>query len=220
MRNPLLLGGSLLFGLLLVAIGYWGPWIWAEPAGLRVLGIDLAEYVKFLAEVRSGQIAVQREVFYLPPLALSVTLSLLAHRREYRLPSPLRWLLNLLAIPTALAMLPPAWTPPLLTTPEFSKQTAAIVICLAMAALAYPLGRRLPGLLLAAVVLLLSLAATVGPVAAFARLQPAFDNIYGHPITVGYGPWLMSTGFALVTITTLLAVRTHRPRSRHPLYKP
>ena len=47
----------LLAGWLLAALGYWGAWVWAEPVGLRVPGIDLAEYVKFVAEVRSGQIS-------------------------------------------------------------------------------------------------------------------------------------------------------------------
>ncbi len=141
LRSPHFATVLLLLGWLLVAAGYWGPWVPAAAAGLRVLGLDLAEYVKFVAEVRSGQIALTREVFYLPLVALSVSLSLLAHRSELRLPRWARWMLNLLAAPAALAMLPPAWTPSLLTTPEFVKQTAAMAICLLLALLSYPLLR-------------------------------------------------------------------------------
>lgn len=206
----LILDVALLGGLLLIAAGYWGPWVWASPAGLRVLGLDLAEYVKFIAQVRSGQIPLLREVFYLPLLTLSLSLSLLAHRREYRLPALLRWLLNLLAIPVALAMLPPAWTPPLLTTPEFVKQTVAIGVCLAAAVLSYPLLRRLPAWLTAMALILLALPAMLFPTSSFMRLRPALDAIYGHPIVVGRGPWEMALGLALVVLSFLLAIQHRR----------
>lgn len=203
----------ILFGWLLVAAGYWGPWVWAEPAGLRVLGLDLAEYVKFVAEVRSGQIAVRRELFYLPLLALSLSLSLLVHRPELRLFRWLRWLGNVLAVPAALAMLPPAWTPPLLRTPEFILQTAAIAVCLAAALLSYPLLRRLPWSTATTIVALLSAAAVWFPVEGFLRLRPALDAIYGRPIELGRGPALMTVGFVLLVLG-VFAVSAADLRSR------
>lgn len=194
----------IVLGWLLVAAGYWGPWVQAEPAGLRVLGLDLAEYVKFVAEVRSGQLAVRRELFYLPLLALSLSLSLLVHRPELRLFRWLRWLGNALAIPAALAMLPPAWTPPLLRTPEFIRQTVAIGVCLAAAVLSYPLLRRLPWSAATTLVALLSAAAVWFPVEGFLRLRPALDAIYGRPIEVDRGPTLMTVGFVLVVVGAAL----------------
>ncbi|MCS6843153.1 MAG: hypothetical protein NZ528_02335 [Caldilineales bacterium] len=190
--------GLIVLGWLLAAAGYWGAWVWAAPAGLRVLGLDLAEYVKFVAEVRSGQIAVRRELFYLPLVALSLSLSLLAHRPELRLPKALRWLANALAAPAALAMLPPAWTPPLLRTPEFILQTTAIAVCLGAVLLSYPALRRLPWSMAVTGVALLSAAAVWFPVEAFLRLRPALDAIYGRPIQVGSGPALMTAGFVLL----------------------
>lgn len=204
-KSPLVATLLVVAGFILIAAGYWGPWVWAEPAGLRILGLDLAEYVKFIAEVRSGQISVQREIFYLPLAALSLSLSLLAHRPELRLAKPLRWLANALAIPVALAMLPPAWTPPLLSTPEFIKQTIAIGFCLGAAALAYPLLRRLPWLLAQLLVTALAVAAIVWPIATFHRLRPALDAIYNQSITAGLGPLEMALGFTLLTIGIWLA---------------
>ena len=49
-----------------------------------ITGLDLAEYVKFLPQVASGEIAVRREIFYFPLLAASLSASLLANRRELR----------------------------------------------------------------------------------------------------------------------------------------
>lgn len=213
LQNPFLATGLVLLGWLLIVLGYWGPWVPADPAGLRVLGLDLAEYVKFVAEVRSGQISLAREVFYLPLVALSLSLSLLAHRPELRLPRSLRWLLNLLAIPAALALLPPAWTPALLTTPEFIKQTAAIAACTALALLSYPLLRKIPAALLAALVIVLALAAVIPPLLAFARLSPALDAIYGRALSPGRGLWQMPLGYALLVAGVMLALRPRAPHA-------
>lgn len=211
LAGPHVAVGLILLGWLLAAAGYWGPWIPATPAGLRVLGLDLAEYVKFIAEVRSGQIALTREYFYLPLVALSLSLSLLAHRRELRLPLWARWTLNLLAIPAALSMLPPAWTPPLLQTPEFIKQTVAMAACLALALLSYPLLRRLPAWAATAAVIALAILATLPPLAAFASLSPALDAIYHRSLPPGRGLWQMPLGFLLLAIGTGLALLRRRP---------
>ena len=207
LHSPFLATVLVLLGWLLIVLGYWGPWAPASAAGLRVLGLDLAEYVKFVAEVRSGQIPLTREVFYLPLVALSLSFSLLAHRPELRLPGLARWLLNLLAVPAALAMLPPAWTPGLLTTPEFVKQTAAIGVCVAVAALSYPLLRRLPAQLSAGMILLLALLAVFPPLLAFARLSPALDAIYGRALPLGRGLWQMPLGFTLLSVGAFLSAR-------------
>lgn len=206
-QSPYLPTAMVLSGWLLAALGYWGAWVWAAPVGLRVPGIDLAEYVKFIAEVRSGQIRLTREVFLLPLVAISLSMSLLAQRSELRLPSALRWLINLLAIPVALAMLPPAWTPSLLTTSEFVKQTVAMSICIVAAGLSYPLLRRMPLTLSAIIVALLALASLVLPVSAFLKLRTPLDAIYGQPVDFGSGPILLTIGLLLVASSPLLLAR-------------
>ena len=75
------------------------------------LGLDLGEYVKFLPSVRSGQVQLWREGFYLPLVAVSLAFSLFAYRRELRYPRWLRLLFLAVAIVAALNLLPPAWTP-------------------------------------------------------------------------------------------------------------
>ena len=210
LRSPVLPTLLLLLSWLLITLGIWGPWVWAEPAGLRILGLDFAEYVKFVAEVQSGQIALVREVFYLPLVVLSLSLSLLAHRRELRLPGVSRWLLNLLAAPAALAMLPPAWTPPLLATPEFLKQTIAILVCLIAALISYPLLRRLPAVAVAVFVIALAGFAATLAISAFVRLRPALDVIYGHPIVVSSGVWQLAAGSVLLGVSVLLLLLPKR----------
>ena len=193
-----------LAGWLLVAAGYWGAWIAPPAAGLRILGLDLAEYVKFMQPVRSGEIKLLREGFYLPLVALSMSLSVLAHRRDLPLPRGLRWLANGLAVPVALSMLPPAWTPPLLTTPEFRLQTMAIAVCGLAALASYPLLRRLPARVAAWVVVLLALAAATLPLWYFSRLLPELAELYHRSrAPVGSAPALMALGFGLLAAGSL-----------------
>ncbi|MEA3338044.1 MAG: hypothetical protein U9R25_19310 [Chloroflexota bacterium] len=210
----------LLIGWLLLALGYWGAWIWSESAALRILGLDFPEYVKFVAEVRSGVIQLTREVFFLPLVTLSLSLSLLAHRAEFRFPRLIRWLLNLAAVPVALSMLPPAWTPELLQTDEFLKQSVLIALCLVAALLSYPLLRRISGWIVALFLSLLAAASIYAPLEALARLQPALDAIFGKPVSVGRGPWQTAIGILLVVLASWLAVIIPGKNSSSPSPSP
>lgn len=191
--------------LLLALAGYFGPWVTHKAPALVLTGQDMAEFVKFLSEVRSGELQVMRELFYLPLVAGALGLVFAAANRRWRYTWPLRWLLALLAIPVALSMLPPAWTPQLLLTPEFRLQAAAIAFCLVLVVL-HPLLQRLPPALLEATTLLLALAAAVVPVWQFLRVRPAVDAVYGRTVTLGWGLWLMPLGFGLVVIALLLSL--------------
>jgi len=141
-------------GALFTLTGYFRPWIDHKAAGLAVLGLDLGELVKFLYPVQQGEIRLWREGFYLPLVAVSISLSLNSFRRSsiaaasaggespgtelggdrplYSWPVRIAYLL--VAIVAALNMLPPAWTPQQLLMPEFRLQVAAMLLCLALVA--------------------------------------------------------------------------------------
>ncbi|MCX6032905.1 MAG: hypothetical protein NT169_26915 [Chloroflexi bacterium] len=188
--------------------GYFGPWVPHKAAGLVILGLDLAEYVKFLPPVASGQIPMRRELFYLPLLAGSVTASLLAGRRG--LPGWSRVLLGLAAIPLALAMLPPAWSPQGLLAAEFRPQVIAMAVCLLLV-LALPLTRRLPDRLALAIIAALALAAAVMPAWGFLAVRPAIVELYRRPLPLGWGFWAGAAGnllLALFAVAEMLRSRT------------
>ena len=235
-------------GALCAFLGYVRPWIAHKAAGLAVLGLDLGELVKFLHPVQQGEIRLWREGFYLPLVAVSVSLSLNAFCRDSnasdrqdanidgteageprpRYGWPVRIALLLLAIVTALNLLPPAWTPRLLLTPEFRLQSMAMALCLALVALS-PLvgllqsprslfesfggtadgaGRR--GCLWRAawsIALVRSLflvvsagAAIYFPVAQFRLVIPTLAELYGQPPEIGWGPALMVAGLAVLLL--------------------
>ena len=166
-----------------------------------------------LPRCAAARFRLTREVFLLPLIAISLSMSLLAHRREFKLWTPLRWIVNMLAIPVALSMLPPAWTPALLTTPEFVKQTVVIAACILAALLAYPLLRRLPLIASAAVVALLAILSIVLPLVNFLQLRAPLEIIYGHPADLGTGPILLTIGLILVATAPLLLLPRRTPTS-------
>lgn len=182
--------------LIAALVGYLGPWVAHKAAALVLTGQDMGEFVKFLPGVRSGSVSVPRELLYLPLLAGSLGLVCLASNARLGYPWPVRWLLCFLAIPVALFMLPPAWTPQLMLTAEFRWQAVAIALCL-LAILLHWLLLRLRPVVLEAVAALLAATAVALPVWQFLRVRPMIDEVYGRTVTLGWGLWLMSLGFAL-----------------------
>ncbi len=206
-HRPALTVLSLFAGLLLLALGYWGAWLAHPAAGLNILGIDLPEYVKFVPAVQSGQITLDRLTFFAPLLALALGLILVGTMRRPGLPAWLRVLIVLLAIPTALAMLPPAWTPPLLRTPEFRTQTVWIGIIVVLAALSPLLLRFLPDAVRGIVLVVLALA-VFPALTAYLRLLPALASLYGTAVKPGASVYLVAAGAVFLGIGGLLLIVT------------
>src|SRR5262245_44023312 len=82
-----LVGGLLLAGL----GGGFAPWIWRESVALQLTAPGLAEFVKFLPEVRLGQLHVERLYFLTPLFWVMLTLPLVIENRALLIPVWLRW---------------------------------------------------------------------------------------------------------------------------------
>ena len=171
-----------------------------KAAGLVVIGLDLAEYVKFLPDVISGKITFRREIFYLPLLTASITASLAASRRT--LPTPIRVILALAAIPLALAMLPPAWSPGVLQLPEFRLQMIAIAFCLLLLP-GIAVLRRVPDRAILMIVALLAVASASGPAWGFLHIHAAIEGLYRQALPLGWGIWLGTIGFLAAALVAV-----------------
>lgn len=192
--------------------GYYGPWVPHRAAGLVVMGLDLAEYVKFLPRVASGQIALGRDLFYLPLFTASITCALLASRRS--LPRWSRWLLAVASVPLAFAMLPPAWSPSALMAEEYRTQVLAITVCIAMVA-ALAVTRYLPNRVTLWIIAVLALASVVGPASGFIQIRPAIEELYRHPLPLGWGFYACVGGFLATSLFSVSeALRPWRIRRR------
>jgi hypothetical protein len=184
-------------------MGYFGSWIDHAAAGLVVTGLDLAEYVKFLPGVRTGALSVWREGFYLPLVTVSLAWSLSAFRPELGYGWPVRSLLLLGAAVAALNLLPPAWTPALLRTPEFRGQAAVMLICLGIV-LVSPFAALLPRRLTGATIAVLAVWSLWTPIRSFLNILPDIAVIYSVTQQPGWGMYVMVVGLVGLLVVGLL----------------
>ena len=203
----------LILGLALAIVGYFGPWVDHKTAALVLTGQDMGEFVKFLPEVRAGTVPMIREFFYLPPFAAALCLILLMASKRLAYPLVVRAVMLLAVLGLAWAMLPPVWTPQLLLTAEFRKQTVAIAFCLLLLVV-HPVLRYLPPRrcpepvacpehsrregLMAVSMMVLALLGAVPPLWQFFSIREAMNRAYGWPVQVGWGLWVTVLGFLIV----------------------
>lgn len=206
-------GWLLTAGLLVAGIGgAFLPWLYRAPVALQLTAPGLAEFVKFLPEVRSAQVQVERLYFLLPLFVAMLALSLAAENQALRLPRWWRWLLRLAVLPLALAALSPVWTPAVLTSAEFRLQTGLAIAAVGLAVIA-PWLRRLPLTALAASLTLTALAAIWLPYSHFSRVQAGLNQAYHEPVSLGWGWWLAVAGLLLAVVSAVeaaLAARSKR----------
>ena len=119
-----------ILGLLTLALAaYWLPWIDHQSAALKLSGQDLGEFVKFLPQIRRGQVRFPRQVFYLPPFVAALSFVLLSTNRQLGYPRWVRILILVLAILALPGLLPPVWGHPRdLFNAEFRLQGIALVL--------------------------------------------------------------------------------------------
>lgn len=190
----------LLLGLLVAGIGgAFLPWVWRPPAALQLTAPGLAEFVKFLPEVRLGRLQIERLYFLLPLFVSMLALPLVAENKALALPTWLRWLLRLLVVPLALAALSPVWTPAILISPEFRLQTALAGLAIGLAIIA-PLFGWLPLRLMTIFLVGFALFALILPAWQFWLLRPGLAAAYGEPVSLGWGWWVTAAGLGLSVI--------------------
>jgi hypothetical protein len=193
----------ILAGLILVLVGYWGPWVDHFAAALVIPGFDLAEYVKFLPEVRARTVPVIRELFYLPAPAAGLCLALAVGRLRRRLPKWATALLTVLAMTLALIVAPPPdfivrFPQEAALRAEWGRQTLLAAVALLAVVVALVWASRLPRWVRPILVTLIAGTGTAVPLWQFFAVRPAIDRAYNKPVTLGWGLWLMPLGFTLV----------------------
>jgi hypothetical protein len=204
---PIITRWALLGGLLLAAIGAsFAPWVSRPPAALVLTAPDLAEFVKFLPEVRNGSLGVHRLFFLLPLFVATFSLPLIVTSRWLAYPRWARWPVLILVIPLALTLLPPIWSPTVLLSPEFRLQTAACLLCLGLVVVSRWL-RDIPIRPLLVFLSLVSLAAPALALWQFFTAREAIARAYASPIVPGWGMWHTLVGFGLFILSALLIAK-------------
>lgn len=197
----------LAIGLLLTGLGGgFIPWVWHESVALQLTAPGLAEFVKFLPEIRTGQLQIERLYFLLALFLAMLALPLFAENQKLALPILLRWGMRLAVIPLALASLSPVWTPTVLMAPEFRLQTLVALTSLGLALLA-PFFKSLPLRLLVGFLIGGSIAAIVFPFWQFSLVQAPISAVYRELVSLGWGWRLTIIGLILSSLSGVWVVR-------------
>lgn len=199
------------FGFMLILAGYLMVWLPQPVVGLSFIGLEMGEWVKFLPQVRSGQIAASRNLFYLPPVLLGLMLALWTAgwpNRRWR-----TWAMRFLAIVVAMLAFPAVEA----FLQESSDQwltRVLMILLVAIATASIPLTDRLPdhGLRVARIIMLiLAVAGLILPTWAYLEIRPVVAQLLNNSVGIGPGVWLNGAGFLMVAI----AAAAHLTQSRN-----
>jgi hypothetical protein len=198
-----------LAAIVLAAISYWAPWVDHDTAALKLSGQDLGEFVKFIPDIRRGEMRFPRQLFYLPPFVCVVCLVLLSTSRQLPYPRWLRIGMLFAAILLLPGLLPPAWGHPRdLFTREFRLQGIALLLGLLLIA-AHGVLRSLSRRTLSLALVVLALLGLVPAQWAFWAIRPHIWTAYNTPtIYLGWGLWLDIAGWAALLAATVLLYRS------------
>lgn len=210
MSQPRVLRTLLFGGITAVLVGYFAVWLPGPSAGLRLIGLELGEWIKFLGA------GWGRNWFYLPPIALGGVMALLTVGWENGRWQT--WLFRLLAIAISLLAFPAVAA--ITTEPrgEWLARVLGIAAVVALALVSSVVGgsgsARRTAWLGAAVLSALGLAL---PLWQCFQVRPIVSDILRQSIGLGLGVWLNSLGFLailIVAVWTLRASNENRPSVR------
>lgn len=192
-------------GLLLTGTGgAFLPWVWRDSVALQLTGPGLAEFVKFLPQVRTLQIELDRLHFLLPLFLAMLALPLFAVNKELNLPTWLRWLMRLVVFPLALAAITPVWKPDVLIAEEFRLQTILAITAMGLAVIA-PILKNIPLKILVGAFMVAGVAAILLPIQQFALTQPGINEAYSETVHLAWGWWLTVTGYVISMVGGLIS---------------
>ena len=193
----------------LIGAGYFGPWVAHKDAGLNLSADDLAEFVKFMPVVRSGEIGIVRELFFVPIWLTSIGLGLLASRIK-----SIGLRVALLTLSLLLVFTPLPGFTFLLTayrSPEFGTTFWVTVVAMLITIGLAVLGGRIfhADRVEAILWIVLGLAAASIAPLHFVKVAPEIDRLYHF--SVGWGVIAVvagGLGLALIGVAWLISKKT------------
>jgi hypothetical protein len=189
-------------GITVILVSYFLPWLPHPAAGLRLIGLEMGEWVKFLPQVQAGQLRPGRDAFYLPPISAGLLLLLMTWywpRGRWQTWAA-RWLavlVSLLALPAVEAI---RFDPPT----AYQQRLWGVGLVL-VAAIAIAGSRRLPVWLPTALLVLVGGVGAIWPLWAYLAVRPMVVEWLGTAVAIGPGVWGNVIGHGLAAITAARA---------------
>jgi len=200
-------------GFTLILVAYFLVWLPQPAAGLSFIGIDIGEWIKFIPQVQSGELDINRNVFYLPPITLSLILILWsASWSEKRWQT---WVLRLLAIVISLLSLPSIEAFTEETTREWLTRTVMVLVVVIVSIL-IPFKRYMPSAITMngkwLVISLLGLSGAILPTWTYLALRDPVSQLFQAYVGIGPGVWLNAIAHLVVTGVSIHALTSSASR--------
>lgn len=190
----------LLLALTAILSGYFLPWLPHPAAGLRLIGLEMGEWVKFLPQVRSGEISARRDWFYLPPVTLGLALALLSARWPNGRWQT--WAMRTLALLVSLLAFPALEAVRQESADNYLLRLQLVGLVVLVTTLS-SLGRYWPPYLAWLLLVVVGLAGAAVPTWIYLVVRPAISQVLGTAVAVGPGVWLNLSGHGLIVAVTL-----------------
>ena len=177
-----------------ILLGYWLVWMPGPVAGLQLIGLEMGEWVKFLPQVRAGQISASRDLFYLPPVLLGLLLALLTANWPNRWPT---WVVRVLAILVAWLSFPSLDAIRFEPRSEWLLRLVWVGVVVLVAVGSWWIKRKSAAAFLPLLLTLIAIAGMVLPAWAYLVMRPAIAQALARPVGFGPGFWLNGVGFGV-----------------------
>ena len=182
-----------------ILLAYWLVWLPGPVAGLQLIGLEMGEWVKFLPEVRAGQISTGRDLFYLPPILLGLLVALVTVGWPNRWQT---WFVRLVAIAVSWLAFPSLDAIRFEPRSEWLLRLVLVGMVVLVAVATYGLRGKIAAAL-PPLLAVIALAGAILPTWAYLAMRPAIINALARPVGFGPGFWLNGLGFGVAAAVFL-----------------
>jgi chromate transport protein ChrA len=194
-------------GLTLMLAGYFLTWLPGPAAGLKIIGLELGEWIKFLG------VGSRRDLFYLPPIVIGLLLALMT--ADWPNNRWQTWVMRGLAIAVSLLAFPAIAA--IITEPQSEWLLRVILISLVILTVVISsLAFRSPHIqaLIRPVMFMIALIGAFLPVWQYLMIRPVVMDIMNRSIGFGPGVWANLFGGILVSVSIASGMWTERRRQK------
>lgn len=204
---------ALRLGFTAILVAYFLVWLPQPVAGLSFIGLEMGEWVKFLPQIRSGEIVPVRDLYYLPPITLGLMIALwTADWPNRRWQS---WAARAVAVGVAFLSFPAIEAILEEAPDQWALRLQLILLVLLVTVLSSQFHRLPESLSFTLSWLLIVLIALLGatlPTWAYLAMQPAFGQLLGSDVGIGPGVWLNAIGHFVIVGIGLFVLLDQRMR--------